>query len=426
MRILVIGSGGREHALCQAIAASPLLERLWCAPGNGGIEDIADCIALDAGDHESVIAFSRRHDIDLVVIGPEQPLVAGLADDLEKAGIAVFGPSRAAARLEGSKAFAKALCARHDIPTAAWQSFDDPEAARAALDGKDYPLVLKADGLAAGKGVLIAQNRAEADAAIESLFGGRFGEAGARIVIEEFLEGTELSFFALSDGETVLPLGGAEDHKQVGEGDTGPNTGGMGAYSPSPLLDLAMQGRIMDEIVIPTIAAMRAEGTPFRGVLFAGLMLTASGPKLIEYNVRFGDPECQVLMMRLASDIVPLLAATAAGDLALAPLPRFHEGAAIAFVMAARGYPGPTVTGSEIRGLEKAATVTGVRILHAGTKREEGRFLATGGRVLNVCAIGRDLEEARSRALTALGKIDWPDGFYRRDIGCRGSLPRRR
>lgn len=418
MNILVIGSGGREHALCWAMAKSRLVGRLFCAPGNAGIAETADCPAIDIADHAAVIEFSRVHEIDLVVIGPEQPLVNGLADDLRQAGIHAFGPGRAAARLEGSKAFTKEICDAYGIPTAAWARFDTAGAARAYLQDHRLPVVIKADGLAAGKGVIIAETLAEAEAAVEAMFAGAFGAAGAELVIEEFLEGEEISFFALSDGETVLPLGGAQDHKRVGDGDTGPNTGGMGAYSPTPLLDRALRGRIMDKIILPTVAALKDRGTPFQGVLFAGLMITQAGPKLIEYNVRFGDPECQVLMARLASDIVPALHAVAAGDLGALTL-AWKEESAVTVVMATEGYPGDYRKGSEIKGLEDAARVEDVLIFHAGTRRDGDRLLADGGRVLNVTATGRDIREARDRAYAAIDRIDWPQGFCRRDIGWR-------
>ncbi|WP_342642748.1 phosphoribosylamine--glycine ligase [Rhodoligotrophos ferricapiens] len=418
MNILVIGSGGREHALCWAISASPLLDRLFCAPGNGGIGEVAELVAdLAISDHAAIIEFCRTQKIELVVVGPEAPLVAGLVDDLTRAGIKAFGPSAAAARLEGSKAFTKEFCARHNIPTAAFARFSDPQAAKAYL-GKTAPIVLKADGLAAGKGVIIATTPAEAHAAVDDILGGQFGTAGREIVIEEFLEGEEASFFVLVDGTHGLPLATAQDHKRVGDGDTGPNTGGMGAYSPAPVMTQEMIDRTMREIIAPTIAGMAAEGAPYKGVLYAGLMITSAGPKLIEYNCRFGDPECQVLMMRLKSDIVPALLASVDGELGDFDL-RWHDEAALTVVMAANGYPGDYVKGTEIRNLGHAAEVEGVEIFHAGTRRDGDKILANGGRVLNVTAIGTTLAQAQARAYAAVDRIDWPEGFCRRDIGWR-------
>jgi phosphoribosylamine--glycine ligase len=418
MNVLLIGSGGREHALAWAISASPLLTRLYCAPGNAGIAEVAECIALDSADHEAIIGFCRAHDIGLVVVGPEAPLVAGLADDLTAAGIKVFGPSKAAAQLEGSKGFTKDLCREFGIPTAAYGRFTDAGAAKAYLATQKLPIVVKADGLAAGKGVVIAQSHAEAERAIEACFGGQFGAAGAEIVIEAFLEGEEASVFALVDGEHVVPLATAQDHKRAGDGDTGPNTGGMGAYSPAPVMTPAMTARVMDEIIRPTVRAMAARGTPFKGVLYLGVMITGDGPKLYEYNVRFGDPECQVLMMRLKSDLLAALIATADGVLDRFDL-RWHEEPALTVVMAAKGYPGDYAKGTEIRGLDAARSVPGVQIFHAGTRRDGDRLLANGGRVLNVTALGATVSEARDRAYEAIGKIDWPGGFCRRDIGWR-------
>lgn len=416
--ILLIGSGGREHALAWALAASPRTGRLYLAPGNAGMAALGECVFLDIADHGAVIAFARAHDIGLVVIGPEAPLVAGLADDLRAAGVRVFGPAKAAARLEGSKHFTKTLCAEHGIPTAAFGAFQEREAALAYVRAQGAPLVVKADGLAAGKGVVMATTLAEAEAAVEACFGGAFGAAGASVVIEETLLGEEVSFFALCDGVTVLPLASAQDHKRVGDGDTGPNTGGMGAYSPAPAMTEAMTRRAMDEIILPTVAAMRARGTPFQGVLFAGLMITQGGPKLIEYNVRFGDPECQVLMMRLRSDLLEAMLATADGTLDGLAL-RWSEDAALAVVITATGYPDKYETGSEIRGLERAGDGEGVVVFHAGTKREGGRIVANGGRVLNVTATAPTVAEAQRRAYAAAALIDWPQGYYRRDIGWR-------
>jgi len=421
VNVLVIGSGGREHALCWALQASPLVDRLFCAPGNGGIRQVAECVDLPVSDHAAVIDFCRTRGVEFVVVGPEAPLVAGLVDDLSAAGIKAFGPSARAAQLEGSKAFTKELCARHDIPTAAFARFTDPAAAKAYI-GEKAPIVLKADGLAAGKGVIIAMTPAEAHAAVDDILGGQFGAAGHEVVIEEFLEGEEASFFVLVDGTNVLPLVTAQDHKRVGDGDTGPNTGGMGAYSPAPVMTEEMIRRTMDEIIYPTVRAMAAEGMPYRGVLYAGLMITDAGPKLIEYNCRFGDPECQVLMMRLKSDLLPALIATVDGELANFDL-RWHDEPALTVVMAARGYPGDYVKGTEIRGLYAAAAVEGVQIFHAGTKADGDRILANGGRVLNVTAMGATIAEARERAYAAIDRLDWPEGFCRRDIAWRALRP---
>ena len=418
MNILVIGSGGREHALVWAIAASPLVDRLVCAPGNGGIADQADCVDLDVADHAGVIAFCRDQAIDLVVVGPEAPLVTGLVDALTAAGIKAFGPTAAAARLEGSKGFTKDLCAKYAIPTAAYARFGEAAPAKAYVRAQGAPIVIKADGLAAGKGVIIAETVTQAEAAIDDMFAGAFGAAGAEVVVEEFMTGEEASFFALVDGDTALPLATAQDHKRVGDGDTGPNTGGMGAYSPAPVMTQALCARAMDEIILPTVRGMAAEGAPYTGVLYAGLMITAEGPKLVEYNVRFGDPECQVLMMRLKSDLVPALMAAVDGQLAHLDL-RWREAAALTVVMAATGYPGAYHKGSAIAGLAAAGADDDVVIFHAGTKRDDGRIVANGGRVLNVTALGATVGEARRRAYAAVDAIDWPDGFCRRDIGWR-------
>ncbi|WP_374446037.1 phosphoribosylamine--glycine ligase [Stella sp.] len=419
MRLLVVGSGGREHALCWAIAASPLCDALFCAPGNAGIAGVATCIPVDLSDLDAVVAIARREAIDFVVVGPEAPLVAGLVDRLAAAGIKAFGPSRAAAALEGSKAFMKDFCARHRIPTAAYARFDDPEAARAYVRAQGAPIVVKTDGLAAGKGVTVARTVEEALAAVDAaMVGGAFGSAGREIVIEAFLDGEEASFFALVDGRNVLPFGAAQDHKAVGDGDTGPNTGGMGAYSPAPVVDAAMERRIMDEIVRPTVAGMAAEGRPFQGVLFTGVMVTADGPKLVEFNVRFGDPECQVLMMRLMSDIVPALLASADGVLDGFDL-RWYPEPALTVVMATRGYPGDYPKGTPIRGIERAAAIAGVEVFHAATRRDGDRLVSDGGRVLAVTATGATVAEAQARAYAGVDAIDWPDGFCRRDIGWR-------
>ncbi|MEX2009616.1 MAG: phosphoribosylamine--glycine ligase, partial [Dongiaceae bacterium] len=389
MRILVVGSGGREHALCWSIAASPLTDKLYCAPGNAGIAAEAECVPLAADDLRGLVDFAVEARIDFVVVGPERPLTLGLVDRLEAAGVKAFGPSAEAARLEGSKSFMKDLCARHGIPTAAYGRFTNAGAAKAFVAERGTPIVVKADGLAAGKGVIVAAFLAEAEAAIDAMLSEhRFGEAGATIVVEEFLEGEEASFFALVDGATALPLASAQDHKRVGDGDTGPNTGGMGAYSPAPNVGAAMADEIMARIVTPTVAAMAAEGRPFKGVLYAGLMLTGEGPKLLEYNVRFGDPECQVLCVRLMSDLLPALIAARDGVLGSLDL-RWHDRAALTVVMAAKGYPGDPLKGTEIRGLAAAAALPDVTIFHAGTRRAaDGRLLADGGRVLGVTALG--------------------------------------
>ncbi|MBX9898545.1 MAG: phosphoribosylamine--glycine ligase [Qipengyuania sp.] len=415
MNILLLGSGGREHALAWKLAQSPQVAALWAAPGNPGIAEHAECVALDAKDHAAVAEFCRAHTIDLVVIGPEAPLVDGLADSLRAAGIAVFGPSAAAARLEGSKGFTKDLCARAGIPTAGYVRASSREEARAALERFQAPFVLKADGLAAGKGVVIAETLAEAEGALAEMFGGQFGTAGSGVVIEEFMAGEEASFFALTDGETIVPLGSAQDHKRVGEGDTGPNTGGMGAYSPAPVLTPELEARVLREIVAPTVRALADAGTPYSGVLYAGLMLTAEGPKLIEYNARFGDPECQVLTMRFEGDLAGLLLACAEGGLADAPAPRFALATALTVVLAARGYPGAPKAGGEID--LGAAEAEGAKVFHAGTRRDGDALVASGGRVLNVTALGPSVTEAQAAAYRAVDAIDFPDGFCRRDIG---------
>ena len=418
MKVLLLGSGGREHALAWKIAASPLVTKLWCAPGNAGIAQEAECVAIDIADHAAVIAFCQANKVEFVVVGPEAPLVAGIVDDLEAAGFKTFGPSKAAAQLEGSKGFTKDLCRAHGIPTAAYERFT------AAAPAKDYvrkmgaPIVVKADGLAAGKGVVVATTPEEALAAVDMMFGGGLGEAGATVVVEEFLDGEEASFFALCDGKHAIALASAQDHKRAYDGDRGPNTGGMGAYSPAPVMTDAMTARVMAEIVTPTLDAMRAMGCPFKGVLFAGLMIGKDGPKLIEYNTRFGDPETQVLMLRLMSDLVPALLAASDGVLKNFDL-RWYADAALTVVMAAKGYPGAYEKGSVIAGLAAAAQVADVEIFHAGTRAEGGEILANGGRVLNVCARGKSVAEAQKRAYEAVDRIDWPDGFCRRDIGWR-------
>ncbi|MER8863603.1 phosphoribosylamine--glycine ligase [Mesorhizobium sp. M0751] len=415
MRVLLIGSGGREHALAWKIAASPLLTKLYAAPGNPGIGREAELVKLDTTDHAAVVRFCRGNEIDLVVVGPEGPLVAGIADDLRAEGIRVFGPSKAAARLEGSKGFTKDLCARYGIPTAAYGRFGDLASAKAYVEKTGAPIVIKADGLAAGKGVTVAMTLDEALAALDACFDGSFGQAGAEVVVEEFLIGEEASFFCLCDGTTALPFGTAQDHKRLSDGDTGPNTGGMGAYSPAPVMTPEMIDRTMREIVEPTMRGMAETGAPFSGVLFAGLMITDNGPKLIEYNTRFGDPECQVLMMRLKDDLLVLLNAAADGQLAHTSV-RWRDEAALTVVMAARGYPGTPEKGSVIRGVEATAG-EGVEIFHAGTAINGGALVANGGRVLNITATGRTVGEAQKKAYAALDRIDWPQGFCRRDIG---------
>ncbi len=415
MNVLLIGGGGREHALSWKLSQSPLLDTLYCAPGNAGIAEVAECVALDMANHDAVIRFCKEKDIGLVVIGPEAPLVTGLADDLKVAGIKVFGPSRAAARLEGSKGFTKDLCAEYGIPTASYRRFADAHAAKAYVKTQALPIVVKADGLAGGKGVTVATTRDEAEAAIDACLAGALG---AEVVIEEFLDGEEASFFALVDGTAALPLATAQDHKRAFDGDKGPNTGGMGAYSPAPIMTPALCARVMEEIVIPTVRAMSARGTPFKGVLYAGLMMKEGSPKLIEYNVRFGDPEAQVLMMRLESDLLPALLAVADGDLSGVMLDWFDD-AALCVVMAAKGYPGAYAKGSEIKGLDEAGADPDVQIFHAGTRRDGTRILADGGRVLGITARGKDIAEAKLRAYRAADKIDWPGGFCRRDIGWR-------
>jgi phosphoribosylamine--glycine ligase len=419
MRVLVVGSGGREHALAWAISASPLVDRLFCAPGNAGIADEAECVAIGATDIKGLLGFCRSERIDFVVVGPEAPLVLGLVDALEAEGIPAFGPSVAAAALEASKAFAKDLCVRAQIPTAVYGRFRDPTAAKAFITNRGAPIVVKADGLAAGKGVTVATNLAAAYRAVdEALVEGRFGAAGSEIIVEDFLAGEEASFFALVDGKDALPLATAQDYKRVGEGDTGPNTGGMGACSPSPRLTPEIERTVMERIILPTVGAMERDGRAFKGVLYAGLMLTESGPKLLEFNTRFGDPECQVLMMRLMSDLLPALIAAHDGVLKSVDL-RWHADSALCIVMAANGYPGEPQTGNEIRGLDTAASDPKVKIFHAGTRRDDERLIADGGRVLGVTATGRDITTARDRAYAAVDRIDWPGGFCRRDIGQR-------
>ena len=418
MNILLIGSGGREHALAWKINQSPLVDTLFCAPGNGGTQAIASCIDLDVANHDAVIDFCRQQTVGLVVVGPEAPLVNGIADALTAANVPVFGPSAAAAQLEGSKGFTKDMCAQYNIPTAAYGRFSDPDSAKKYIAESGAPIVVKADGLAAGKGVIIAANLKEANDAVDMMFDGEFGEAGVEVVVEEFMIGEEASFFALADGKTTLPLATAQDHKAVGEGDTGPNTGGMGAYSPAPVMTERMVDRVMAEIIEPTAAAMADMGCIYKGVLFAGLMITKTGPKLIEYNCRFGDPECQVLMMRMTSDIVPLLLATAEGALS-AQTVSWNDDTALTVVLAANGYPGSYSKGSLIKNTDIAANGDNVEIFHAGTKRKNGDIIAVGGRVLNITAQAPSVAEAKNLAYAAVAKVDWPDGFCRSDIGWR-------
>jgi phosphoribosylamine--glycine ligase len=414
MNVLLLGSGGREHALAWKLAQSPRIGTLFAAPGNPGIAEHATLVDLDPADHGAVVRFCRLRSIELVVIGPEAPLVDGLADSVRAEGIAVFGPDKVPAQLEGSKGFTKDMCARHGIPTARYARATDREAAQAALADFPLPVVIKADGLAAGKGVVIAETAADAEAAVAGMFAGASGS----VVIEEFLAGEEASFFALTDGTAILPFGSAQDHKRVGDGDTGPNTGGMGAYSPASILTPSLEAQAMAEIVRPTVEALAAQGTPYSGILYAGLMLTAQGPKLIEYNARFGDPECQVLMMRLASDLLELLLATAEGRLSAMALPRMREGVALTVVLAANGYPGTPDKGGKISGIEHAER-HGAKVFHAGTALLDGQLVANGGRVLNVTARGATVSEARDRAYAAVDAIRFPSGFCRRDIGWR-------
>jgi phosphoribosylamine--glycine ligase len=409
-----VGSGGPEHALAWAIAASPLVDALFCAPGNPGIAEEAACVPIAATDIAGLVRLCRREAIDFVVVGPETPLVIGLVDLLEAEGIAAFGPNAAAATLEGSKGFTKDLCAGAGIPTAAYRRFRDAATAKSYIAEQGAPIVVKADGLAGGKGVTVAADVAAAHEAVDAALGA----AGAEIVVEEFLPGEEASFFALVDGKDALPLAAAQDYKRVGDGDTGPNTGGMGAFSPAPLVTPALAGEVMDRIILPTVAAMAKAGRPFKGVLYAGLMLTEAGPKLLEYNVRFGDPEAQVLMLRLQSDPLPALIAARDGVLKDFDL-RWYEQAAVCVVLAAEGYPGEPKTGSEIRGLDAAARDPEVKIFHAGTRLDDERLVAAGGRVLGVTALGAGVDEARRRAYQAVDRIDWPGGFCRRDIGAR-------
>jgi phosphoribosylamine--glycine ligase len=420
MKVLLVGGGGREHALAWALAASPLLTKLWCAPGNAGIADLAECVPISAEDVPALVAFAKEKAVDLVVVGPEGPLTLGLADACAAAGLRCFGPSAAAARLEGSKTFTREVTTAAGVPGAEWAQFSDADAARAYLREKGAPIVVKADGLAAGKGVVVATTVEEAEAAIADIMEDRvYGEAGATILLEECLIGQEVSFFALCDGVTALPMAAAQDHKRVGDGDSGPNTGGMGAYSPPPAFTAAVEAEVMSRIVRPSLEEMARRGTPFRGVLFVGLMLTTTGPKLIEFNVRFGDPECQVLMLRLQSDLLAALVAACDEELANFSL-RWSKEAALVVVMAANGYPGAYAKLTPIEGLEDAARITGAQVFHAGTVRgDDGALLSNGGRVLGIAGVGHTLREAHDAAYAAVDALRWPEGFCRRDIGWR-------
>ncbi len=419
MKVLVVGSGGREHALCWALAKSPLCGALYCAPGNPGIAGLANCVDIAAEDVKGLVDFAVRRSMDFVVVGPEAPLAAGLVDQLETAGILAFGPSARAAQIEGSKGFMKDLCARHGIPTANYGRFDEPDAAKEFIHRQRSTIVVKADGLAAGKGVIVCHNHNEAFAAVDHIMiESAFGDAGSEVIIEEFLEGEEASFFALVNGTRAVPLVSAQDHKPAFDGDEGPNTGGMGAYSPAPIVTPEMADFIMERMITPTIEAMAAEGRPYRGLLYAGIMVTAEGPKLLEYNARFGDPECQPLLFRLESDLLEALVACAEGrmdDIKLV----WSDDAALLVVMATKGYPGYYPKGSAINGLETAGALEGVAIFHAGTEMNDGSVVANGGRVLGVTARAPTVEQAQQRAYGAVDLIDWPEGFCRRDIGWR-------
>lgn len=418
MNVLLIGSGGREHALAYKISSSPLLNQLFCAPGNPGTGELANNIELNVKNHTDVVDFCKKNAIDLVVVGPEAALVDGLADSLREANIAVVGPGKQAARLEGSKGFTKDLCAKYNIPTGRYQRFDNAQKAKAYIESQGTPIVIKADGLAAGKGVTVATSLKEAFDAVDACFDGAFGKAGIEIVVEEYLDGEEASFFCLCDGKTAIPFGSAQDHKRVGDGDTGANTGGMGAYSPAPIMTEAMTKRVMQEIVEPTMRGMAELGCPFRGVLFVGLMITKKGPELIEFNVRFGDPECQVLMMRLKSDLLPVLRDVAKGHLDGVKLD-WSTDKALTVVMAAKGYPLTPKKGGIISGIDKADRLPDVKVFHAGTALQDGKIIANGGRVLNVTATGKTVKQAQEKAYQTIDLIDWPDGFCRHDIGWR-------
>jgi len=416
--VLILGSGAREHALARACAKSPSAGALFVAPGNPGCAAAARTVQLKVAEHANVVAFCQKEAIDLVVVGPEAPLVSGLADDLIEAGILCFGPSKKAARLEASKGYAKDFCREFGIPTGDYRRFRDPNEAKKYIRSRGVPIVVKADGLAAGKGVVVAKTFDEAEAAVDASLSGAFGAAGAEIVLEELLEGEEVSFFALCDGVVAMPFDSAQDHKRVGEGDTGPNTGGMGAYSPPAIMTPELSRRIMHEIVEPTLRGMNERGSPFRGVLFAGLMISEFGPKVIEFNVRFGDPEAEVILPRLKDDLLPLLVACASGTLRGEP-PRFYGDAALAVVMAARGYPGEPLRGSRIGGIEDAEALPGISVLHGATREFDGAIFADGGRVLTITALANDIADARKRAYAAVDRIKWPEGFFRRDIGWR-------
>ena len=418
MNVLLIGSGGREHALAYKISSSPLLGKLFCTPGNPGTLELGDNVDVDAKNHEAVVEFCKKNSVELVVVGPEAPLVDGLADALREGMIPVVGPNKRAARLEGSKGFTKDLCAKYNIPTGDYQRFDNAEKARHYIEKKGAPIVIKADGLAAGKGVTVATTIEEAFRAVDACFEGAFGEAGIEIVVEEFLEGEEASFFCLCDGKTAIPFGSAQDHKRVFDGDKGANTGGMGAYSPAPVMTDEMTKRVMKEIVEPTMHGMADLGCPFIGVLFVGLMITKKGPELIEFNVRFGDPECQVLMMRLKSDLLPILYSVAKGNLEGVTLD-WSTDKALTVVMASKGYPEAPKRGSVISGIEKADKLPDVKVFHAGTALKDGKVIANGGRVLDVTATGKTVKQAQQKAYQAIKLIDWPEGFYRHDIGWR-------
>ncbi|WP_298861415.1 phosphoribosylamine--glycine ligase [uncultured Sulfitobacter sp.] len=418
MNILILGSGGREHSLAWAVLQNPKCDKLIVAPGNAGIAQIADCATIDINDGGTVVEFAARNNIDFVIIGPEAPLAAGVADRLREAGVMVFGPSKAAAALEASKAFTKEICDACDAPTAAYGHFTDANAAKAYVQAQGTPIVVKADGLAAGKGVIIAETVAQAEAAIDDMFGGEFGAAGAEVVIEEFMEGEEASFFVLCDGENVLPIGTAQDHKRVGDGDTGPNTGGMGAYSPAPVLTDEIAERAMAEIIRPCIAEMAKRGMPYQGVLYAGLMIENGAPRLVEYNVRFGDPECQVLMMRLGAQVLDLMHAAAQGRLDAMRV-NWGNDHALTVVLAAEGYPAAYEKGSVIGGLDNMPEDSSNMVFHAGTAARDGQIVAIGGRVLNVTARGDTLAQAQERAYAMVDAVDWPEGFCRRDIGWR-------
>lgn len=421
MKVLLIGGGGREHALAWKISQSPRVTTLHCAPGNAGIAEVADIVDIAADDIIGLLALIGREAYDFVIIGPEQPLALGLVDILQERGVPVFGPTQAAAQLESSKSFTKDFCDRYNIPTAAYGVFTELSAAKAYLKTMSAPYVLKADGLAAGKGVVIPETLSEAETELEAFFSGKFGEASTKVVIEEFMRGQEVSFFAISDGTTAIPLIGAQDHKRAFDGDTGPNTGGMGAYSPAPVFTDALMATVMEKIIQPTVYGMSKDGNPFVGVLFAGLMMTDEGPKLIEYNARFGDPECQVVMRRLQSDMMDILIAAEAGTLADCDAPAWFDDTVVNIVMAAKGYPGPYKKGTEIKGIEAANAIDGVQVFHAGTKRGDGgALLANGGRVLNITSQANTVADAVAMGYTAVDKaIDWPDGFCRRDIAYR-------